>query len=251
MMKSHSWLAIVTWTIVSRETFSLSTIPTANPTCQRRLFVGTGASFVASLFPLLTFNNQEAAAATTSSYSRQCTDIESCREIGEQRVVKDMTENPVFRLANGVRYKQLKAGFGTSQVSESSTINMIYSISQASGAYMYSRGFGYEKIDVGNGQLEPDVAGLDSYLVTLGTGNLPKGVEQALVGMKKGERRRIEVPPGVGFETSNWKPEPTTRRGKAQIAGYQGILRGRGSSQPPFPAPTIWEVEVLSIRGSN
>lgn len=248
-MKSHSWLAILTWTTVSREAFSLSTIPTAKLTC-RRIFVGTGVSFVAGLCSVLTFNNQEAVAATTS-YTRQCTDIESCREIGEQRVVKDMKENPVFPLASGVRYKQLKAGFGTSQVSESSTINMIYSISQASGAYMYSRGFGYEKIDVGNGQLEPDVAGLDSYLVTLGTGNLPKGVEQALVGMKKGERRRVEVPPGVGFETSNWKPEPTTRRGKAQIAGYQGILRGRGSSQPPFPAPTVWEVEVLSIRGSN
>ena len=58
-------------------------------------------------------------------------------------------------------------------------------------------------------QLRGETIGLDSYRVTLGTGNLPVGVEQALIGAKKGERLRIEVPPNVGFETSNWKPEPT------------------------------------------
>ena len=48
--------------------------------------------------------------------------------------------------------------------------------------------------------------------------DVPLGIEQALVGMKRGERRRIELPPNVGFETSEWRPEPVTRRGKASIA---------------------------------
>jgi hypothetical protein len=91
-------------------------------------------------------------------------------------------------------------------------------------------------------------AGLDSYRVTLGKGDLPVGIEQALVGMKKGERRRVEVPPNVGFETSNWRPKPTTRNGKQHIKNYQTLLNGVGSNRPLFPAPTIWDVEVLSFR---
>jgi hypothetical protein len=181
----------------------------------------------------------------------KCTDIESCREIGERKVEQEMQDNPVTRLKSGARYKQLKVGYGDKQVNESSLVDLIYSISSASGAYMYSQGFGFEKIDIGNGVLQNDL-GLDSYRVTLGKGDLvPLGVEQALVGMKKGERRRVEVPPNVGFETSNWKPEPTTRRGKQSIVGYQSILKGRGSNQPPFPAPTIWDVEILSFRGTK
>lgn len=85
----------------------------------------------------------------------------------------------------------------------------------------------------------------------LGQKDLPVGVESALLGAKKGERRRIEVPPAVGFETSNWKPQPTTRRGKAQILDYQSILKGRGTDQPPFAAPLIWDVEILSFRSNN
>ena len=65
--------------------------------------------------------------------------------------------------------------------------------------------------------------------------------------MGRGERRRVELPPDVGFGTSNWMPEPTTRRGKAQIEQYKRKLTGFGS-QPPFPAETVWDVEVLQIR---
>jgi hypothetical protein len=112
---------------------------------------------------------------------------------------------------------------------------------------MYSQGFGFETIDIGNGR-QSDL-GLDSYRVILGKGTLPVGIEEVLVGMKKGERRRIELPPNAGFETSDWKPEPRSKLGKGAITAYQRILNGFGS-QPPFPAPTIWDVEVLSFRNN-
>jgi hypothetical protein len=190
-----------------------------------------------------------ALCVPTTGASAKCTDIESCREIGERKMEQELKDNPVTTLGGGVRYKQLKPGFGDTKVDNApltTTVDLIYSITSASGQYMYSQGFGFEKIDIGNG-LQNDL-GLDSYRVSLGTGDLPMGIEAALMGMKKGERRRVELPPNVGFETSNWKPEPTTRRGKASIKGYQSILRGRGSSQPPFPAETIWDVEVLSFK---
>jgi hypothetical protein len=181
--------------------------------------------------------------------SAKCTDIESCREIGEKKVEQDLKDNPIIRLENGGAYKQIKVGYGDKQVAANNLVDLIYSITSASGAYMYSQGFGFEKVDVGNnnGVKQSDL-GLDSYRVPLGEGNLPSGVEQALIGIKKGERRRVVVPPNLGFETSNWKPEPTTRRGKASIVGYKNLLKGNGSTQPPFPAPTIWDVEVLSFR---
>ena len=82
----------------------------------------------------------------------------------------------------------------------------------------------------------------------MGGTNLPVGVQRALVGMRRGERRRIECPQAVGFETSNWEPSPTTFRGKRQIIDYQNTIRGNGSTRPAFAAPTIWDVEVVSIR---
>lgn len=38
----------------------------------------------------------------------------------------------------------------------------------------------------------------------------PLGIKDALIGRKKGERRRVEL----GFETPNWQPEPVSKRGK-------------------------------------
>lgn len=191
-------------------------------------------------------------SSPTSSSKKKCTDIESCREIGDQKIQETLQFNPITRLDSGVRFKRLKPGVGSATVQDKDVVDIIFSISRANGAYMYSKGFGFEKVQgVGFESMQSD-EGLDSYRVVLGKGgndrDVPVGVEQALVGMKKGERRRIEVPPSVGFETSDWRPEATTRRGKAQIVDYKNILYGRGSSQPAFPAPTIWDVEVLSFR---
>jgi len=187
------------------------------------------------------------AVAVTST--KKCTDIESCREIGDRKVEQDMKENPVVTLGSGLRYKVVKPGFGSRTVTDStSSVDLIYSITQANGAYMYSRGFGFEKINVG-GTMVPDV-GLDSLRVAMGAKEVPVGIERALVGMRKGERRRVELPPELGFPTSQGRPAPTTRRAKASLVGYQRLVDGNGSTQPGFPAPTIWDVEVQIGRAS-
>lgn len=182
----------------------------------------------------------------------RCTDLESCREIGDLRIEEKERENPTVRLDKGVRYKKLRPGFGADTVNAGANVELIYSISQANGAYMYSCGFGYNKVDLGNGQTTTD-AGLDSYRIeALGSTHpsVPVGIELALMGMKQGERRRVEVPAAVGFETSGWEPAPTTRRGKGQIISYRNLLRGNGSTQPAFPAATIWDIEVVRFRNN-
>lgn len=178
----------------------------------------------------------------------KCTDIESCREIGDERVAQTLRENPVVSTNSGVRYKILQKGVGGQAVQEGSSVDIIYSLSRAGGQYMYSQGFGYEMIGVGDGKqmkdLDVDFLRVESVGAHM---DIPRGVEQALVGMQKGERRRVEVPPSVGFETSNWLPAPRSRAGKQAIVAYQRILNGFGS-QPGFPAPLIWEIEVLRVR---
>jgi len=181
------------------------------------------------------------------SYAK-CTDIESCREEGERKVEADLKLNPIVKLSDGVRYRVLSPPTTSStnkKVKDGSNIDLAYSISTASGQYMYSKGFGYEKVEFGGRQTSD--LGLDSMRVVVGKSNVPKGIEYALIGMRKGEKRRVELPPDVGFETSNWSPEPTTRRGQVQIEQYKKKLAGFGS-QPPFPAETVWDIEVLQVR---
>lgn len=176
----------------------------------------------------------------------KCTDIESCREEGERKIEADLKLNPIMRLSDGVNYRVLRPStLPGPKVKDGSSIELIYSISTASGQYMYSKGFGFEKVSFG-GKQQSDL-GLDSMRVLVGEHNVPVGIESALIGMGKGERRRVELPPGVGFETSNWQPEPITRRGITQIEQYKRKLVGFGS-QPPFPAETVWDIEVLGIR---
>ena len=181
--------------------------------------------------------------------SAKCTDIETCREIGDRKVDEDMKANPTTALPSGVRYKVLRPPTGRNsdvQAKDGSTVDIAFSIG-ANGAYMYSKGFGFEKINV-DGKKQSDL-GLDSLRVKIGNErrDVPLGIEQALMGMTRGERRRIELPPNVGFETSQWRPEPVTKRGKASIASYKRILEG-GPNQPAFPAVTYWDVEVLRIK---
>ena len=176
----------------------------------------------------------------------KCTDIDSCREEGERKIEADLKLNPIMKLPSGVRYRVLQSStLPGLKVQDGSSIELIYSISTASGQYMYSKGFGFEKVDFG-GKQQSDL-GLDSMRVVIGKQNVPLGIESALIGMGKGERRRVELPPGVGFETSNWEPHPTTRRGITQIEQYKRKLVGFGS-QPAFPAETVWDIEVLQIR---
>jgi hypothetical protein len=189
--------------------------------------------------------------AFPSSSCAKCTDLDSCREIGEERDKKQLQDNPIYRLNSGVRYKILQPGIGSDTVKEDSKLDLIYSVSTLSGGYIYSQGFGFEKIDIG-GKMISD-SGLDSLVVQLGRNNpqerdIPLGIEQALVGMKKGERRRVELPPNVGYGTSDWKPQPKSRRAQAGLKAYRKIIEGNGSNQPPFAASTIWDVEVLKIR---
>jgi len=219
---------------------------------RRSLLLSTISTASSAALSFLFFPATSAAAAATSTTNKKCTDLESCREIGERKVEAELKANPVTSLPSGVRYKVLQPGIisadsSSDTVRDGSSIDMIYTLSRSGGLYMYSQGFGYEMIDAaGDGRMQKDL-GLDFLRVKVGQHQVPVGIEQALVGMKKGERRRVEVPASVGFETSNWEPAPKTKRGQTALQAYQRVLEGFGS-QPAFAAPTVWDIEVSRVR---
>ena len=59
--------------------------------------------------------------------------------------------------------------------------------------------------------------GLNDYGETLrvrvGRRDVPEAVEMAMVGMRQGGVRKVEMPPSLGFATSDGKPAPTTFSG--------------------------------------
>ena len=193
--------------------------------------------------------------AQVAHAAKLCTDLESCREIGERKDAERLARNPIVKLTGdnngGLQYKVLTTGLGDAVVTPQSTVRIVYSISQGNGSYMYSRGMGFNKINISSSssgqQTTVSDLGLDSLSVTMGSTAIPVGIQRAIVGAKRGERRRIECPAKLGFETSDWEPKPTTFRGQRQVIDYQNTLTGRGGGLP-FPASTIWDVEVTSIR---
>jgi len=133
---------------------------------------------------------------------------------------------------------------------------------------------------------EPGVAAtagvLDSYRLVLGSRDVPLGVELALEGAQiacawvmrgpasrhraacdtqlslskrlsgahKGDVRRIELPPDLGFETSDWLPAPEGNGGKQRLQRYRSLLSanlGRRDYQPLI----LFQVEVLRVRSAR
>jgi hypothetical protein len=92
-----------------------------------------------------------AAVAAPRVAGAKCADIETCRELGDAKVAAAEAANPTVRLADGVRYKQLKAGAGPA-LARGDVADVAFSISSAGGSYMYSRGLGFEKDAGGNVQ---------------------------------------------------------------------------------------------------
>ena len=71
---------------------------------------------------------------------------------------------------------------------------------------MYSKGMGYEPSEEGLGRKDTG----ETYRVRMGSKDIPAGIQTAMIGMKKGEKRRVELPSSVGFETSDWAPAPVS-----------------------------------------
>ena len=73
-----------------------------------------------------------------------------------------------------------------------------------------------------------------------GKGDVIPGLEEAIVGMKPGAKRRVLVPPQLGFTGSNaeLQPQPPTFATKRQLLNHSN-------------EPLLFEVQLLKIRGAS
>lgn len=144
---------------------------------------------------------------------------------------------PTVKLADGVRYRELERGVGA-QLAMGDSADIRFQVLQSANGYFV---YGIPNREPGTQDLS------QTYRVTLGSLDVPLGVEEAMVGASKGTRRRVQLPPQQGFETSGWRPEPPSYAGKQRMKRFQGLLTGSGS-QPGYDAQILFEFEVVRIK---
>ena len=174
----------------------------------------------------------------------KCKDIESCQAEGERRAAEaDARAGPLRNVgpvgANGlgrVRYRAMKETSDGPPLRTGDAADIRFDVLSTSGNLM----FGVPSREPG----ESATAILDTYRIVLGSQDVPIGVELALEGAHKGDFRRIEVPPDLGFETSGWKPVPSGFSGRQRLDNYRARLRpGSG-----YAASILFQVEVVKVR---
>ncbi|GAQ82985.1 FKBP-type peptidyl-prolyl cis-trans isomerase family protein [Klebsormidium nitens] len=153
------------------------------------------------------------------------TNIDDAREEGERRrEEKERAEGPIVKLPSGVKYRELAVGTGEA-LRPGDLVSVYYTIYRLSGLYIDSVGYGKEgKDDVG-----------DAFTFELGAGQVPQGVEQGVLGMCIGGRRRILVPPKLGWINDGVLPRPTSG------AAERRLLRHTNE-------PLLFEIEIVKTK---
>eukprot|EP00898_Chlorokybus_atmophyticus_P006543 jgi/Chlat1/6890/Chrsp51S06556 len=187
------------------------------------------ASISAALAALLSASNPPAVGAEATGQKKQSVyNIEKARELGERRR-EDLEANmaPIIDLARGVKYRDIGVGTGP-VIKTGDVLDVFYTIYMINGYYLDSVGYGQEgKNDVG-----------DTFKVTVNKGEVPVAVEMGMEGMRVGGKRRIFVPPDLGWVTADVKPIPNTWGGRRRLQRSQR-------------QPLLFEVEIVKARPSS
>jgi hypothetical protein len=180
-----------------------------SPTVQRtsrREAVLTASSALLGVTPV--FGASPAAALVKGSSpppksgprERKCKSIDECEALGEAERAKAEAgvDSTIERTIGGDRYRDLIVGNGNKAVSNGDTVSIRYRVMRlgtkardgltGEGQTIFSFGYG-----------EDDDKEGDSLAVQLAGNNLVPGVNDALVGMKPGGRRRVLVRPERGW----------------------------------------------------
>ena len=95
-------------------------------------------------------------------------------------------------------------------------------------------------------------AGEDPYRLDLGTGTVVTGLEEGLVGMRPGGRRRIVVPSAVGYTSRQLEPIPREFSNKQRL--YTTVMNGnriereRQALGADLAGVVVFDVELLRFR---
>ncbi|CAG9462925.1 unnamed protein product [Pedinophyceae sp. YPF-701] len=136
-----------------------------------------------------------------------------------------------FKLDNGVKVQELSIGSGSVEAGQTSVVLVDYVIRRSNGYFIYStiEGVSFQPKDIPVGPV----------LLKLGSGEVVPGLEAAIVGMRPGGKRRLLMPPDVGYKSGaggEFQPQPPTFATKRQLQVHSG-------------EPLLFEVELRRVDG--
>ncbi|CAN8067251.1 unnamed protein product [Agarophyton chilense] len=144
-------------------------------------------------------------------------------EYPELRGLAEIDERtPVFRQQNGVKMQDLYEGNGDSEVQSGSMVSVKYVLRRSNG-YFIDASYGFDRFE--------------TFSYRAGAGQVVKGFEAGIWGMKEGGRRRFIVPPELGYVDGT--------RGAGPIPPDFGAKRSLSSHAKEA---LIFEVQVVKIR---
>ena len=176
---------------------------------------------------------------------RSYAEIMKAREEAERRREEMEAEaNPgvLVTLPSGIQYRELDEGKPSGKIAQKGdTLFALYTVYRlAPGAYfkyssggtpifLWSRGYGNEgQDDVGS-----------TYKFVLGEPNsLPRAVAPAVLGMREGGRRRVLVPPQLGWVDGTVNPRPATFGAGRRLENHR-------------EEPLLMEVDLVRVRKSD
>lgn len=76
----------------------------------------------------------------------------------------------------------------------------------------------------------------------VGSGDVIKGLDEGVVGMRANDRRRLLIPPGLGYIKKDDQPIP---KGFAEFQRFKNIYL---NVNRPFIPDVVFDVTVLRVR---
>mmetsp|Transcript_3436 Transcript_3436/g.14016 ORF Transcript_3436/g.14016 Transcript_3436/m.14016 type:complete len:295 (-) Transcript_3436:1794-2678(-) len=221
------------------------------PTPPRRVLLGGAVSSLATRAdPAVAYGLGNAPPPKTGGLfgrkqPRSEAEIRAIREEAERRrEEREAEENPgeLVTLPSGIQYRELDEGRADGKTAaRGDTLYILYTVYRlAPGAYfkyssggtpifLWSRGYGNEGQD--------DVGA--TYRFILGDSDaVPRAVAPALVGMREGGRRRVLVPPQLGWTSDAVRPRPGTFGAGRRLENHK-------------EEPLLFEAELTRVRKSD
>ena len=224
------------------------------PPCRRALLGGAASSAIlasiASADPASAYGLNNAPPPPSGGLfgrkqPRSEAEIRAIREEAQRRrEEREAEENPgeLVTLPSGIQYRELDEGrVDGKTAAKGDTLYILYTVYRlAPGAYfkyssggtpifLWSRGYGNEGQD--------DVG--DPYRFVLGeSDSVPRAVAPALVGMREGGRRRVLVPPQLGWTSGTVLPTPGTFGAGRRLENHRS-------------EPLLFEADLIRIRKSD
>jgi hypothetical protein len=140
-------------------------------------------------------------------------------------------ENPdlpkFFKTASGVKVQELLVGSGGVAAKKGDSILFDYVLRRANGYFIYGTVEGVS--------FQPQDTPVGPVAFRLGDGALIPGLEEVLVGMRKGGKRRALIPASAGYsDCGRDEPQPPTFGTKRQLQSH-------------CTEPLLFELELLRI----